>query len=180
VRRLFCGDAEFFKMTDYWEDLCEDNDSWRINQYRSGQTEDFARRAGVVEFEDRVTLTVDETLWADAKKGKWFFNFMLAHEAGHLMLDHHSNGAVMKNFKLFGPDGTANIPPTAEELETNYAAVFLQCGPALAGTRWTDLELARKAYSDPRYIEKARRAMKVQAFQDHLRRPKPSRGRVVL
>lgn len=179
VRRDYCADNEFFKMTDFWEHLCEESDAWRIKTYRSGKMEDFARRAAVINFEDRVTLTVDETLWADAKKGKLFYNFMLAHEVGHLILDHHSAGAVTKNFQLYGAKGTHNLPPTSEELETNYAAVFLQCGTTLMEPTWSDLQLARIAYSDRSYITKARMASKIRAFQDFLVRPKPKWERIV-
>ena len=180
VRRAYCADHEFFKMTDFWEELCEGSETWSVRTYRSGIGEDFARKAGVIAFADRVTLSVDEKLWADARKGKWFFNFMLAHEAGHLILDHHARGAVTKNFQLYGPEGTVNLPPNAEELETNYAAVFLQCGVALMKPDLSDLQLARKAYSDRTYIEKARKAVKLEAFQRILNRPKPIRERGVL
>lgn len=180
VRRLFCGDGEFFRMTDFWQHLCDKEGRWKINAYGSSQNDDFKRKAGVIAFQDRATLTVDERLWEGARRGTLFFNFMLAHEAGHLMLDHHAKGAVTKHFQLFGPTGLSNVPPTDEELETNYAAVFLQCGVALLDDRWTALELARRAHCDPLYVEKALRAVRVPEFQRLLNRPRPKRERVIL
>lgn len=180
-RREYCADSSFFRATDLWEYLCEKSDTWKIKTYRSGETEDFKRKAGVVAFDDRVTLTLDETLWADAKRGNLFYNFMLAHELGHLVLNHHSSGAVTKNFQLYaGPNGMANVPPTAEELETNYAAAFLQCGVALLDPRWDYLQLAKRAFSDPYYVKKAQMVVRLEAFQRHLNRPRPTRERVVL
>ncbi|MEZ5911893.1 MAG: hypothetical protein R3D84_06425 [Paracoccaceae bacterium] len=145
-----------------------------------GSLEDF-KKSGRCFFADRVTLTVDEQLWEGARKGNLFFNYMLAHEAGHLVLNHHARGAVTKNFQLYaGPNGSANIPPTLEELEANYAATFLQCGVALFDRRWEFLTLAKRAFSDPRYVKKIQGEVRLDAFQRYLHRPKPVRKRVIL
>lgn len=180
-RREFRADSDFFRMTDLWEDLRDEGGMWQIKTYRSDSTEDFKRKAGVVALAGRATLTVDGQLWEKAKKGDLFFNFMLAHEAGHLLLNHHEKGKVTKHFQLYsGANGASNLPPTVEELETNYAAVFLQCGMALFDTRWDALGLARRAFSDPYYVGKAQTVVRLDAFQRLLYRPKPSRERVVL
>lgn len=180
-RRDYCPDTHFFRMTDFWEYLCEDSDTWSIKKYRSGEKEDFKRKAGVSAFAGRVTLTVDQELWDRAARGVLFFNYLLAHEAGHLILDHHARGAVTKHFQLYaGPNGMANLPPTVEELEANYAAVFFQCGVALLEPRLEALVLARRAYSDPNYVKKAQSAVRLDVFRRLLDRPKPKRERTVL
>lgn len=180
-RRMFCADGDFFRMDEFWEDLCDEGGQWTMKTYRSSETQDFKRKAGVSKFGDRVTLTVDENLMARAKQGCKLSNFILAHEAGHLALDHHASGAVTKNFQLFaGPIGMSNLPPTVEELEANYAAVFLQCGVALQDTRWDAVQLAHRAYSDVTYVKKAQAIVKLEVFQRELGRSRPIFPRVVL
>ena len=137
-RRDYCADNEFFRMPDVWEYLCDEEGRWTIKTFRSKETEDFKRKAGVVAFADRVTLTVDEKLLAAAKQGCKLSNFILAHELGHVALDHHARSLVTKHFQLFaGPSGMSNLPPTLEELEANYAGVFSigRCRPPWSTTR---------------------------------------------
>ena len=182
-RRMFYGDQEFFKATELWEELCSESRSWKINTFRRNSKADLKLKAGVVVLSDLdlVTLTVDEELLAKAKRGGWMENFVLAHELGHIALGHHDKGLVTKNFQVFpSPKGMANIPPTLEEEETNYAAVFLQCGVALEDPRWQPVELARRAFSDPSYVKKAQAAVKLDVFQRELKRPKPRYPRVIL
>ena len=181
VRRGYCADKDFFRMDEFWEYLCDESGRWSINTYRSNETEDFKRKAGVVAFGDRVTLTVDEKLMARAKQGCKLSNFILAHEVGHLTLNHHARSAVTKNFQLFaGPSGMSNLPPTLEELEANYAAVFFQCGVALSDARWDPIQLAHRAFSDVSYVKKAQAIIRLGEFQRKLCRQKPTFPRVVL
>lgn len=170
-RRELYDDHTFFKMTDVWKTLCEEFDGFAVKTYKTSEVEDFKRKAGLIAFDGRVTLTADERLMDLASRGCWLSNYMLAHEFGHLGLDHHRTGAIVKNFQLFvGPSGMENIPPTPEELEANYAATFFQCGVALLDLRFSDLELARRAFSDPNYIKKARAIMGAPAFQREVQR----------
>ncbi len=179
-RELYC-DSDFFKMTEVLRTLCDVGEGWSIKTYRSNEMEDFRRRAGVIVFEGEVIISVDERLMENADPGCKLSNFILAHEIGHLALDHHARSAVTKNFQLFaGPSGMVNSPPTQEELEANYAAVFFQCGPALADTRWSPLDLANRAFSDVLYVKKAQAIVRLDVFQRELIRPKPNRERVVL
>jgi hypothetical protein len=148
VRRIFCADTEFFRMTDFWKHVCGDTDGWSIRTYRPTAAKEFKRKAGVLAFDGRVTLTVEERLWREAEDGCHFSNFILAHELGHIALEHHAGNAKTKHFRLTANSwDMANIPPTLEELETNFAAVFLQCGVALFDKRWSALDLARRAFS---------------------------------
>jgi hypothetical protein len=180
IRRGYCADTDFFRMTEFWEYLCEDSETWSIKRYRSGEKENFKRKAGVIAFAGLLTLTVDQELWDRASKGNLFFNYLLAHEAGHLILNHHAKGAVTKHFELYaGPNFKANIPATVEELEANYAATFFQCGVALLEPRWEALELARRAFSDPYHVEKLQAQVRLDAFRRLLNRPRPKRERVV-
>ena len=180
-RRMFCADNEFFRMTEFWEDLCDEEGRWSIKTYRSNLSDDFKRKAAVVSFDDRVTLTVDEKLMANAKNGCKLSNFILAHEMGHIALDHHSRGAVTKYFQLFaGPSGMSNLPPTIEELEANFAAVFLQCGVALMDPGLDAVQLAHRAFSDVYYVKKAQKIVQLEVFQRLLNRPKRTYERVIL
>ena len=183
VRRMFCGDHEFFKATEFWEELCSESKSWKIKTFRKTNGDTYKLKAGVVAFDelDLVTLTVDEELWTKAKRGQWMENFVLAHELGHIALGHHDKGLVTKNFQVFQSlKGMANIPPTLEEEEANYAAVFLQCGVALEDPRWQPVELARRAFSDPEYVKKAQARVRLDVFQRELTRPRPSCLRIIL
>jgi hypothetical protein len=74
----------------------------------------------------------------------------------------------------------ANTPPTLEELEANYAAVFFQCGIALADPRWNPLNLARRAFSDPYYVDKAQTIVQLEVFQREFRSTKANLKRVIL
>ncbi|MCC5970791.1 MAG: hypothetical protein JJU15_12655 [Pararhodobacter sp.] len=179
-RRSYCADMNFFRMDEYWEDLCDEEGRWKIKAYRSKETQDFKRKAGVIALADRVTLTVDERLMENAKRGCKLSNFILAHEAGHLALNHHARGAITKNFQLFsGPNGMSNIPPTLEELEANYAAVFLQCGVELLNDSMDPIQLAHRAFTDVRYVKKAQRMVRLDVFKRELARPRPKHERVV-
>ena len=180
-RRELYADTDFFRMTAVWEALCNELPFWSMRTYRSNQLEDYKRKAGVVAVGDHVTLTVDERLWENAGNGCKLSNFILAHELGHLALNHHARSAVIKNFQLFsGPNGMSNLPPTAEELEANYAAVFFQCGVALEDKRRDSLHLADRAFSDVTYVRKAQKAVRLEAFELELRRQRERIARVVL
>ena len=181
ARRELYTDSEFFKMPEAWARICGERSSWSINAYRSNKIEHHKPRAGVVMFDDCLILTVDERLMEQARQGCGLSNFILAHELGHVALDHHARHAVTKNFQLFvGPSGKANLPPTLEELEANYAAVFFQCGVALLDPKWDPVDLARRAFSDVDYVRKAQAIVRLEAFQRELNRPKPKRERVIL
>lgn len=180
-RRELYADHDFFKMPEVWETLCEDIEHWSINTYKSNQLEDYKRKAGVIAFGDRVTLTADEKLLENAWKGCKLSNFILAHELGHLALNHHARSAVTKNFQLFaGPNGMSNIPPTVEELETNFAAVFFQCGSTLEDARWTALQLANRAFSDVNYVKKAQAMVRLEVFKRELWLKRQAHPRVIL
>jgi len=170
-RRGFRADHEFFRMTDVWEDLCG-SEQCSIKTYCSDKTEDFKRKACVVALGHSVTLVADERLMVRAEEGCGFMNFMLAHELGHLNLDHHERGVGIKYFQLFsGPGGmSANIPPTVEELEANFAAVFFQCGVFLEDVRWHPVRLAQRAFSDVYYVKKAQSIVQAADFQQELKR----------
>ena len=181
VRRELYNDREFFNMPDAWEKMCEGSETWKTRTYRTQNLEDFKRKAGIAVFEDRVTLSVDSRLMENAKKGCKLSNFILAHEVGHLALDHHAKSATTKNFQLFsGPNGMSNQPPTVEELEANFAAVFFQCGVALEDRQLEAIELAHRAYSDVYYVRKAQKYVQLDVFQRELRRPRPRFERVIL
>mgnify|MGYP000852453242 CR=1 FL=1 len=181
LRRDFCIDADFFKMSDVWKYLCDGDGDWAINTYRSDETEDFKRKAAVVALGHRVTLTVDEKLMEKATQGCRLSGFILAHELSHVALGHHQRAAVTKNFQLFaGPCGMSNLPPTVEELEANYAAVFFQCGVALSDGRWDAVRLANRAFSDIDYVRKAQAIVRLDVFQRLLLCPGPTYPRVVL
>jgi hypothetical protein len=168
-------------MPEVWEDLCGGSEDWSIKTYRSDVKEDFKRKAALLVFGNRLTLTVDEVLIERAMQGCKLSNFILAHEFGHLALNHHARSAVTKHFQLFSsPCGMANLPPNLEELEANYAAVFFQCGEALANARWSAIELANRACSDVNYVKKALAIVRLDVFRRELARPKPKFERVVL
>ena len=182
VRRLYTdgNDSEFFKACDFWKYLCEEDENWKINVTPPTEGADFARRAGVVSVGDRVTLTVPQELWVGAQRGNAFFNYVLAHELGHLVCDHSAKGT--RNFKNLAPGrfGMQIVPPSVQELEADYAAVFVQCGVALQNSHWSTDYLARKAFADPGYVRKAQMAVRLDRFQHWLNRPKPVRKRIVL
>ena len=181
LRRELYKDDEFFKVPDAWDAICGENEKWKTNTYRTKQVEDFKLKAGTVVLGDSVTLTVDERLMGNARKGCKLANYMLAHEIGHLMLDHHAKGAITKNFQLFaGPNGMSNLPPALEEMEANFAAVFFQCGVALEDKRLEPVQLAHRAFSDVYYVKKAQKIVQLDVFQRELHRPRKRYERVVL
>jgi len=181
LRRELYKDDEFFKVPDAWEMICDESETWKTKTYRAKIAEDFNRKAGFVILEDFATLTVDERLLENARKGDKLSNYILAHEIGHLMLDHHKMGAITKNFQLFsGPNGMTNTPPTLEEFEANIAAVFFQCGVALEDKQLHPIQLAHRAFSDVYYVKKAQKMVQLDVFQRELRRPKKKNERVVL
>jgi len=168
-------------MDQFWKDLTEDDANWSIRTYNSGSRADYELRAGVIAFGDRAILCADGKLLDLAGKGQWMANFVLAHEAAHVGLGHYERSAVVKNFQLFsGRNGLMNLPPTVEELEANYGAAFLQCGTALFDESMSALELARRASSDVRYVEKAQRILRLEPFRRELWRQSRSKGRVIL
>jgi len=180
-RREFSADQDHFKMTEIWERCCRDFVGWTIKKYMPKETADYKRKAGVVMLGGRVTLTVDARLWENAVKGCYLSNFILAHEFGHLILEHHSGNGVTKNFQLFeGPSGMSNLPPTLEELEANFAAVFFQCGEALKDVDLSHVELARRASSNYRDVAKAQKFVQLETFQKELFRQTARYQRVVL
>lgn len=74
----------------------------------------------------------------------------------------------------------SNMPPTPEELEANYGAVFLQCGIALRDAKWDTMELANRAHTDFDYVRKVKALVRLEVFEKELRRPKHSPARVIL
>ena len=180
-RRDYCADNQFFRMNDVWKYLCDESGRWSIKTYRSNETEDFKRKAGLIAFADRATLVADEKLMANAKLGCKLSNYILAHELGHMALGHHATSAVIKHFQLFsGPSGMSNLPPTLEELEANYAAVFFQCGFALLNPKLNPIHLANRAFSDVYSVKKAQILVQLEVFQQLLNRPKRIFPRVIL
>ena len=179
-RRQICADESFVKMGEVWNDLCDGGD-WEIKNYRAEEDDRSRRMAGAVSFDGRVTLIVNESLMSDASRGCSFSNFVLAHELGHLLLNHHANSASMMNFRLFtGPSGFSNRPPSVEERETNFAAVFIQCGVALLNSQWDSRELARRAFCDFNSVKNVQAIARLEVFRreyDALSRP---RERVIL
>jgi hypothetical protein len=181
ARREYCADQDFIRMDKVWEDLCDEGSAWSIKTYKSKETEDFKRKAGLIVFGDRAILSVDEKLMENAKRGCKLSNFILAHELGHIALDHHKNSKVVKHFQLFaGPNGMSNLPPTIEELEANYAAVFFQCGVTLLNPKWDPVQLAHRAFTDVYSVKNAQRLVQLDVFRRELNRPKPTFERVVL
>lgn len=180
-RRIYCEDTKFFRMTDVWNWLADSEGEVKIKTYRTENAEDYKRKAGVVAFGKRSTLVVDKKLLENADDGCKLSNFMLAHEFAHLALDHHAQGAVVKNFQLFATaSGSANIPPTKEEYEANLAAVFFQCGVALLNPTLDPLTLAHRAHSDVTEVKKATRMCRLDVFRDELKRQTYGVKRVVL
>ncbi len=181
VRRDYCADTEFFKMPDFLR-YCEDEaGNWRIKTYASKLGGDHLRRAAVFTLGDQVRLAIDEVMWVRAEKGGQLENFVLAHEASHLLLGHTSKGGTASNFML-SSEGQVNkiIPQNEFELEANIGAVFLQCGIALQQPKWEAFELARRACTDVEHVKKAQKFVQLEVFQRELNRPRPVRPRVTL
>jgi hypothetical protein len=170
-RRNFCADTDFFRMTKIWEDLCDEEGRWSIRMYRSSENDNLARKAAVIAFGDRVILSVDEKLMASARQGDKLSNFILAHEFGHLALGHHGGNTGTKNFQMEERhSGFANVPPTSEELETNFSAVCFQCGVAILDPRWNAVDLAKRASSDTYSVRKFQRLVELDVFKRELAR----------
>ncbi|MGY6703798.1 hypothetical protein [Roseinatronobacter sp.] len=181
LRRLHCEDHEFFNMADFWESLCDDLPDWKIKLLPPTGTDDYARKAGVIEFADRGTLIVDARLLENARRGCLFSNFILGHEFAHVGLGHHKRNAVVKHYALFeGKTGKMNIPPTPEEYEANLGAVFFQCGVALEDENWSTLDLARRAHTDVATVRRAQQRVRLDVFQKKLLSRREKRIRVIL
>ena len=182
IRRDFCPDDQrFFKMPDFLEYLAEDPNFFRIKVFKKNGLSRHEREATILSFDGRYTLTVDEHLMENARGGCWYSNFTLAHEVAHIINDDHKDGADRKHFKLFdGPSGRSNIPPTTEEMMANFGAVFFQCGVLLEDPEWLAVELARRASSDPLYVEKAQLRLKLDVVQRELSRRHTTISRVIL
>ena len=180
-RREFCADTDFIKMPQVWETLANDLETLSLKFFGSNKASDFTPTAGIVAFAGRTTLTVHEELFRQAKKGCRLSNYLLAHELGHLALEHHAKSATIKNFQLHrGEYGMSNMPPTVEELEANYAAVFFQCGVALQNPNWHFLDLALRAFSDPEAVRNAQLRVQLNVFQQALSRKRSKYTRVIL
>ena len=184
LRRIYCKDSEFFRMDEFWDWLSdEDGDSVgiQIKRYKSSNLDPYKNRAATIAFGDNATLVVPEDMMVKAAEGCKLSNYTLAHEIGHLALGHHARSAVVKNFQLFSSDnGLANIPPTVEELEANYAAVFFQCGIALLDPKIDPLELANRASTDVYSVRKIKKLCGLDVFQRELIILSASIERVVL
>lgn len=165
------GDRRFFKMTDFWEWLCGEGPEWKIKKYPSRPGQASLRKAHVLAHNHRVTVSVEDEFWERARGGGWFENFVLAHEVGHLISGHLDHSAATKNYQLAAASGVNfNKPATLEELEANYAAVFLQCGHALFDETLSAKELSRRAFSDPLYVSKAQNVTRLDVFRRELAR----------
>ncbi|MCA3437778.1 MAG: hypothetical protein INF48_10730 [Rhodobacter sp.] len=173
-RGQYCDDEElrYFKMPDFWQWLCGDGkEGWQVKTFRSDLPDDYLRKAAIIAFDGRMTLTVDEILWEKAKLGSKVPNFILGHEFAHLALDHHLGNATKKNFLLKQRNTDfAIIPPTPEELEANFGGVVFQCGPVLEDVRWGAIDIANRAFSDVAQVEKAMRIVRLEAFKQELNR----------
>ena len=186
LRRRYCGDKEFFTMIDVFEILCDEDlngseDVWRIKTFSTNLKEEYRRKVGVITFDGNVTLSMDQRFLDKARQGCNLCNYTLAHEFGHLALEHHNSNAKIMNFQLFdGQSGNSNLPPNSVELEANYAAVFFQCGDALTDDSMTSIQLARRSYSDFLYVKKAQKIVRLPEFQRILNRPKPQYPRILL
>lgn len=148
------------------EDLFSGSSGWKITFYGSEQSDEYEPKAAVIAGFGRYTLVVDRTLWARAKNGDIFANFVLAHELGHISLRHHDHGSIRKHYRLSATEsGLANIPPTVEELEANLWAVFFQCGELLENPTLEAVQLAKASRTDVGYVKRAQRYVNVGSFK---------------
>lgn len=178
-RRIYCEDHQFFKLVDFWNLLTDENSDFKIKTYDA--EDDSGARAAVLEFGGKFKLVVARQLLERAQRGCKLCNFTLAHEFAHCALDHHASGGIVKNFKLFETkNGRANIPPTDEELEANYAAVVFQCGIELLKSGVDALALADRAFCDVNMVRKALRLSQLPEFREELERQQSAVERVVL
>ena len=180
LRGGYVGEFEFFRMTELWESLADDK-IVRIRTFKPRSSDVNRRKASAIRFGDQVTLSVDNDYWERALRGENFPNFTLAHEFGHIELNHHTNQAGTKNFQLTARQADfANIPPNEEEFEANLAAVALQCGTALLNRGVDAEDLAKRASSDYTWVKKVVQFCKLEAFQNEINRPRPTYPRVIL
>jgi hypothetical protein len=93
-------------------------------------------RPAWVTFAKKVKLTVDEAVWQSPKDGEPFASFILAHEAGHILL--HDNCA--KAFSSNKSDQLSFIAPddSAEEQANRFAGHLLL--PSRTVTKFVDCE----------------------------------------
>jgi len=189
-RRHFCDDGKFFKAVDAWREISSDVPEINIKAYKGAGT-----KAGVVALGGAATLIAPQDMLVRADKGCKLANFTLAHEMAHLLEGHHENNAVIKNFQLFDHvTGNANIPPTLEELEANYVAVFWLCGPSIfdcdrkvtaADGSLRSLgrdakQLADRAFCDVQQIRRARKLLEQQSFWEEINKMHRDRPRETL
>jgi len=177
---LFEGN-EYMKMPEVWSRLSDGNENWKLKISKAKEGDDWKRKASVIEFDGSVTLIADETLWDNAKRGRGFENFLIAHELGHLILNHHQKSATVKHFELTKTKaGMVRRAESIEEREADFAGIFFQCGPALLDLKLDALTLARRAFSDVVEITKVQRLVNLSVFRQELLRPRKRYERVVL
>ncbi|MEO0669203.1 MAG: hypothetical protein AAFZ99_14925 [Pseudomonadota bacterium] len=165
-RRAYVPDGKFFKASDFWRDAAADIPEVRIKLHDRS-----ILKASTNALDELTVLVAPKQLFDNADRGCKICNFILAHEAGHISEEHHSENAVSKYFQLFATETeVANIPPTIEELETNYAATFFLCGPAIFDLRRDALRLADVAYCDVYYIKKVRKLLEQQEFWEEMQK----------
>jgi hypothetical protein len=179
-RRGYCNDNEFFKMTDVWEYLCEGSAEWKIKPFHQRPGQALRPQAAVTEFDHRVRLLVEATLWSNAQRGDKLSNFVLAHEAGHLQLRHNSQTAVRRFLMVAAEKGHSVIPQDYFELEANFFAIVFQCGVALLDPTMSAIELARRAFADVAQVRKVQAMVRTDVFLRELNQPRPTYPRVVL
>jgi hypothetical protein len=179
-RRDYFADNEFFKMTDLWSYLCEVGEEWKIKFFQQGASGALRPQASVTEFDHRVRLSVEASLWARAASGDKLANFILAHEAGHLQLRHNSRFAT-RHFQMTARrSGFAIVAQDYFELEANFAAVCLQCGVALLDESLSAIELANRAFCEVAQVKKAQAMVQLEVFRHELARTKPVYPRVAI
>ncbi|MFW5655624.1 MAG: hypothetical protein ACOCYW_08280 [Roseicyclus sp.] len=180
VRRFLMSDGSFRKMPDVWEEFSADLEGYKLSTYRAIEGSKADNKAGVITLGgEGATLITSQGLWERAKAGNLLANTIIAHEIAHLALGHH-----LRSVKHFQPKttdhGLKNIPENDIELETNYAAVFLQCGVAILDPRIDATTLAKQAFADVYQTKKARLLVLQEAFQKELKRLVQGRRRVTL
>jgi hypothetical protein len=154
-RGNFCLDDQFFKMTDVWNDLCDESGEWGISFYRRGPKDLDRPQAAVAEFNHRVRLTVSEELWAEAEGGDGVANFILAHEIGHIGLRHNARFATRHFQMASSANGHEILPKSYLEKEADFAAVAFQCGKSLLDRNLLAADLAKLAFSEQDQVKNA-------------------------
>lgn len=178
-RSDFCADNKYFKMTDFWKDLCDDSSEWKIKLYRRGQKNLDRPQAAVAQFDHHVRLTVSEELWADAESGDGLANFILAHELGHIGLRHNARFATRHFQMASSANGHLILPKSYFEKEADFAGAAFQCGMALLDRSLSSAVLARLAFSDLEQVQKAQRMVQSEVFRRELAWPRPLTPREV-